>query len=66
MNIRKLPASERPREKLLREGKKALSNSEILAILIGSGTKVNLVWNWLPRIRPGPGNGLRFPRGMQA
>ena len=39
MNIRKLPISEKPREKLLKEGKGKLSNTEILAILIGSGTR---------------------------
>lgn len=39
MNIRELPESEKPREKLLREGKEKLSNIEILSILIGSGTK---------------------------
>lgn len=39
MNIRQLPGSEKPREKLLRQGKETLSNIELLAILIGSGTK---------------------------
>lgn len=39
MNIRKLPQDERPREKLLREGKEKLSTAEILSIIIGSGTK---------------------------
>lgn len=39
MNIRELPETEKPREKLLREGKEKLSNSEILAILLRSGTK---------------------------
>ncbi len=38
MNIRRLPDSEKPREKLLKEGRENLSNTEILAILIGSGT----------------------------
>lgn len=38
MNIRELPNNEKPREKLLREGKEKLSTTEILAILIGSGT----------------------------
>ncbi|MBQ3611030.1 MAG: DNA repair protein RadC [Firmicutes bacterium] len=38
MNIRKLPEGEKPREKLLKEGKEKLSNIEILAILIGSGS----------------------------
>ena len=37
--IRKLPEDERPREKLWREGACALSNMELLAIIIGSGTR---------------------------
>ncbi len=39
MNIRQLPSSEKPREKLLRSGKESLSNTEILSILIGSGAR---------------------------
>lgn len=39
MNIRELPGREKPREKLLKEGRDRLSNMEILAILIGSGTR---------------------------
>lgn len=38
MKIRQLPDEERPREKLLKEGKEKLSTAEILAIIIGSGT----------------------------
>lgn len=38
MNIRSLPTYEKPREKLLKEGKEKLSTIEILAIIIGSGT----------------------------
>lgn len=38
MNIRRLPKEEKPREKLLKEGKEKLSATEILAIIIGSGT----------------------------
>ena len=37
MKIRQLPEDERPREKLLREGRDKLSTAEVLAILIGSG-----------------------------
>ena len=37
MKIKDLFPDERPREKLLRRGAKALSNAELLAILIGSG-----------------------------
>lgn len=37
--MRDLPDQERPREKLLHYGPGRLSNSELLAILLGSGTK---------------------------
>ena len=37
--IMELPKAERPREKLLGQGSKNLSNTELLAILIGTGTK---------------------------
>jgi len=37
--IRELPATERPREKLFGQGCKYLSNTELIALLIGSGTK---------------------------
>lgn len=36
---KKLPASELPRERLLRDGVEALSLSELLAILLGTGTQ---------------------------
>jgi DNA repair protein RadC len=37
--IRDIPSQERPRERLLKEGARALTNKEILAILLRSGTK---------------------------
>jgi DNA repair protein RadC len=37
--IKELPKSERPRERLISLGAKALSNQELLALLIGSGVK---------------------------
>jgi DNA repair protein RadC len=37
--IRDLPRVDRPREKLIELGREALSNTELLAIIIGSGTK---------------------------
>ena len=37
--IRDLPENERPREKLLAKGPRALSDPELLAILIGKGTR---------------------------
>jgi DNA repair protein RadC len=39
MSIRHWPASERPREKLLQFGPQSLSEAELLAILIRTGTK---------------------------
>lgn len=39
MRIKELCADERPREKMFSKGPQALSNAELLAILIGSGTK---------------------------
>lgn len=39
MNIKSQPDNDRPREKMLAKGAAALSEAELLAILIGSGTR---------------------------
>ena len=39
MHIREWPAEERPREKLLARGAAALSDAELLALLLGSGLR---------------------------
>jgi len=39
MTIRHWPSAERPREKLLERGAHALSDAELLALLLGSGTR---------------------------
>ncbi|MBB5174388.1 DNA repair protein RadC [Texcoconibacillus texcoconensis] len=39
MMIRDVPKSERPRERMLQEGAQSLSNQELFALLLGSGTK---------------------------
>lgn len=39
MNIKNLPKNERPRERLLRYGGEALSNAELIAIILRSGSK---------------------------
>jgi DNA repair protein RadC len=39
LTIKELPASERPREKLLNRGAFSVSNAELLAILLRTGTK---------------------------
>ena len=43
MHLKDLPPQERPRERLARHGKEALSLIELLAILLGSGTKEHSV-----------------------
>ncbi|MBI2595621.1 DNA repair protein RadC [Candidatus Daviesbacteria bacterium] len=44
MKIKDLPKIDRPREKLIRYGPEKLSNSELLAILLGTGIKgINVV-----------------------
>ncbi|MBE6030053.1 MAG: JAB domain-containing protein [Clostridiales bacterium] len=39
MDIKNLPENEKPREKLMMRGAEALSDAELLAVLIGSGTR---------------------------
>ena len=39
MNIKEMPVDDRPREKMLRFGANALSSSDLLALVIGSGTR---------------------------
>lgn len=39
MNIKSLPPSERPVEKTIEQGVESLSNSEILAVILGSGSR---------------------------
>lgn len=39
LKIRDLPQEEKPRERLLAHGPNALSNSELLAVVLGTGTK---------------------------
>ena len=48
--VRDLPQAERPREKLLSEGPRALTNAELLAILLRTGTKEESVLHLAERI----------------
>ena len=43
MKMQQLAASERPREKLLRDGPESLSTVEVLAIILGTGTRAKSV-----------------------
>src|SRR3989344_4539523 len=38
LRIKDMPPEERPRERLIMQGAKALSDSELLAIILGNGT----------------------------
>lgn len=60
MNIRQLPNEEKPREKLLKEGKEKLSITEILAIIIGSGTGNKSALDLASEIIAMDSSGIRF------
>ena len=53
MKIKELCTEERPREKMASKGAGALTNAELLAILIGSGTQKENVLEVANRLRPG-------------
>lgn len=62
--IKSWPEDDRPREKLLKNGAKTLSNSELLAILLRTGTNgtsaVDLARNILKKFATFRGHGI-FP-----
>jgi DNA repair protein RadC len=50
VKMRELPLHERPRERLMSHGPEALSNTELLSVILGSGTKNESVMNLSARI----------------
>lgn len=60
MKLRELPAWEKPREKLLREGVGSLSNTEILAVLLGTGTRTKTAMDLAGEILSLDPDGIRF------
>ncbi len=60
ISIKKMAEIERPREKLIRFGVKTLSNSELLAILIRTGSKENSAIDLSQKILSTDQLGLRF------
>ncbi len=44
--MKELPVSERPYEKAKEQGVTALSDAELLAVLLKTGTHEKTVWNW--------------------
>lgn len=59
VSISELPESERPREKMYKKGPKALSNAELLAIILRTGIKNNSALSLAYRILS-EHNGLKF------
>ena len=56
--IKNWSASDRPREKLLEKGRASLTDAELLAILIGSGTRNESAVDLCKKILAGTGNSL--------
>ncbi len=63
LKIKDLPKNERPREKMLRYGAEYLSNSELLALILRTGTKEDSVLNLCDRLLSHCGgiNGMSSP-----
>jgi len=60
MTIKEMPENERPREKLIRYGSHTLSNSELLAILIRTGSKKQSALELANILLNNSDNGIRF------
>ena len=60
MILRELPSWEKPREKLLREGAGRLSNTEVLAILRGTGTRTKTAMDLAGEVLTLDPGGIRF------
>ncbi|SCG83738.1 DNA repair protein RadC [Proteiniborus sp. DW1] len=58
--IKDLPEDERPREKLYKYGPKALSNTELLAILIRTGSRENTAIELSQKLLAGKKEGIYF------
>jgi DNA repair protein RadC len=58
LTIKTWAEEDRPREKLLLKGKRALSDAELIAILIGSGNATETAVDLSKRILAGAGNNL--------
>ncbi|MBQ9014716.1 MAG: DNA repair protein RadC [Firmicutes bacterium] len=59
MKLNELPIWEKPREKLLRDGKDTLSNAELLAILLHTGTASKSAMDLAGEILSMDGGGIR-------
>lgn len=59
-SMKDLPETERPREKLFINGPASLSNAELLAILLGSGTRSKSAVALAERVLAADGSGILF------
>lgn len=59
-SMKDLPEAERPREKLFINGPASLSNAELLAILLGSGTRSQSAVALAERVLAADGSGILF------
>lgn len=60
--IREMPEAERPREKIFSSGVSSLSNTELVAVLIGSGTKHSSALDLAARVLAADRSGILFLR----
>ena len=58
LNLKQLAEADRPREKMMQKGAEALSDAELLAILIGSGNTEESAVTLMQRILSAAGNNL--------
>jgi DNA repair protein RadC len=60
LKMMEIPECERPRERLIAQGSAALSNQELLALLVGSGRRGESAMALAARVLGLDGSGLRF------
>ena len=65
IGIKDLPGSERPREKMLKYGAESLTNNELLALIINSGTKEESALALAARVLSLDKDGLRSLRNFK-
>ena len=60
MRMNQLPIGEKPREKLLRDGPEGLSTVEVLAVILGTGTRSKSVMDLASEVLAMDARGLRY------
>jgi len=60
MRMNQLPVGEKPREKLLRDGPEGLSTVEVLAVILGTGTRSKSVMDLASEVLAMDARGIRY------